>query len=44
MLIVPFLPSFSTEVGGIEVKPLAFEDASLVTLHSRGVSLLVSAD
>ena len=36
VLIVPFLPSFSTEVGGIEVKPLAFEDASLVTLHFPG--------
>lgn len=44
VLIVPFLLSFSTEVGGIEVKPLAFEDASLVTLYCRGVSPLVSND
>lgn len=49
MLIVPFLPlllsSTSTpplEVGGIEVKPLAFEGALLVSLNSRGVSPLIN--
>lgn len=44
VLIVPFLPSFLMEVRGIEVKPLAFEEASLLILHSRGVSVLVSTD
>lgn len=44
VLIVPFLPSFLMEVRGIEVKPLAFEEVSLLILHSQGVSVLVSTD
>lgn len=44
VLIVSFLPSFLMEVRGIEVKPLAFEEASLLILHSRGASVLVSTD